>query len=61
MKKILLKYPDETRDITDICAGYTEARGCVSVIYTHQCINGIMKPYRHVVKHMGATIDVVEA
>ena len=60
MKKILLKYPDEVRDITDICAGYTESRGYVNVIYTHSKVNGKLVPYRHVVRHMNAVIEVVE-
>lgn len=60
MKKILLKYPDEVRDITDICAGYTEGRGYVNVIYTHSKVNGKLIPCRHCVRHINAVIEVVE-
>ena len=57
---ILLEFPDETRDITDIYDSYVEGPGFVNVVYTHWIVNGKKIPGKHCVKHYNAHIQIKE-
>lgn len=57
MKKIILVYPDEKRDITKIYDSHRAVSEGVRVNYHSSIVNKKIVPERHQILHRGARIE----